>query len=110
MMTLAAIAEALVLILHPHQCPPGWTPFDFDAPVGTASLVVTVPLLIVTLSSALVGFGVGSGVAGRVMQRVALSSLVAALTLTAIATGIAFELGLGAISNLGSSASGCLTF
>lgn len=28
---LLVIVEGL--ILHAHQCPPGWTAFDFDAPV-----------------------------------------------------------------------------
>ncbi|HUO49592.1 MAG TPA: hypothetical protein VMU09_12225, partial [Acidimicrobiales bacterium] len=60
-MALVATAEALVLVLHAHQCPPGWTSFDFDAPVGTASLIVTVPLFVVTLSSALVGSGIWHG-------------------------------------------------
>ena len=45
-MALVGIIEALVLIFGPHQYPPGWTPFDFDVPVETASLVVTVPVMI----------------------------------------------------------------
>lgn len=109
-MALVAIVEALVLIFHSHQCPPGWAQFDFDAPIGTASLIVTVPLMIVALSSALAGLGLGSGVVRRVAQRVALSSLAAAVALTSAATGIALVLGWGVISNLGSSTNGCLTF
>jgi hypothetical protein len=109
-MALVAIVEALVLIFHSHQCPPGWTQFDFDAPVGTASLIVSVPLMIVTLGSALVGFGLRDGVVRRAAQRVALSSLAVAVALTTAATGIALVLGWGVISNLGSSTGGCLTF
>ena len=109
-MALVAVVEGLVLIFHSHQCPPGWARFDFDAPVGTASLIVGVPLTIVTLSSALVGLGLGEGVIRRVVQRVALSSLAVAVTLATAATGAALVLGLGVISNLGSSTNGCLTF
>jgi hypothetical protein len=109
-MALVAVVEALILVFHPHQCPPGWTQFDFDAPVGTASLIVTVPLLVVTLGSALAGVHVGGPNVGRILRRLGVSSLAVAVTLTTVSTGIAVALGWGVLSNLSSSASGCLTF
>ena len=108
-MALVAIGEALVLIFHSHECPPGWAQFDFDAPVGAASLIISVPLMIVALSSALVAFGLREGAVKRAAQRVALSSLPVAVALTTAATGTALVLGWGVVSNLGSSTSGCLT-
>ncbi len=107
---LVAIGEALVLIYHPHQCPSGWTQLDFDTPVGTASLIATVPLLIVSLLSALVAFGIGPGAIRRVLQRGAVSSLPIAIILMTASAGIALALCWGVISNLSSSTSGCLTF
>ena len=105
-MALIAILEALVLIFHIHHCPPGWTAFDFDAPVGVASLIITVPLLAITISSALVGFGKGKGV----VRRLAFSSVVLVVAATAVALALALVLGWGAASNLSSSTNGCLTF
>ena len=107
---LVAIIEALVLIFHSHQCPSGWADLDFDRPVGTASLIATVPLLIVTLSSALVGLHLGHRAIRRVLQRVAVSSLAISVTLLMASAGIAIGLSWGVISNLSSSTSGCLTF
>ena len=109
LMALVAIVEAMILIFHGHTCPPGWTQFDFDAPVGTASLVVTVPLLLVTLSSS-VSPGVGAGLVRRAVRRVAFTSLAVAIPLTMVTMAIVLFLGWGTISNLGSSTSGCLTF
>lgn len=105
-MALIAVLEALILILHTHHCPPGWSAFDFDAPVGVASLIITVPLLLITVSSALVGFGTEKGV----VRRLAVSSVVLVVAATAVVMALALILGFGAASNLGSSSSGCLTF
>lgn len=107
--SLVGVVEGLVLILHVHRCPPGWTGFDLDAPIGAASLFVTAPLLAVTVASAVAGFRAGTGGAGGAARRMARSSL-AAVALTLVAMGIAVVLGWGVVSNLEPSASGCITF
>ena len=105
-MASVAILAALILMFHTHQCPPGWTAFDFDAPVGAASLIVTLPLLLVNLSSALVSFGAGN----RFIRRVTFKSLPLVAFVATLATVMALLLGWGALSNLSSSTNGCLTF
>ena len=105
--SLVAIAEALVLIFHSHPCPKGWTSFDLDAPIGTASLMIITPLLVVAVTSSLIAAGV---VQGRSAVRRFASSLVAALIVAGVALVIALVLGAGVLSNLGSSPSGCLIF
>lgn len=103
---LLAVGEGLVLVFHPHRCPPGWTSFDFSAPVGLASLVVTVPVAGLALWSAAVAFGAGGGW----FRRLACSSLAAAVAAAVVAAGAAALLGWAVWSNLGTSTSGCLTF
>jgi hypothetical protein len=107
---LVAIVEALILIFHAHECPSGWVQLDFDRPIGAASLIATVPILIVTLSSALVGFDLGNRAIRPVLRRLAVSSIAVAVILVTASAGIALALGWGVISNLSSSANGCLTF
>ena len=81
-----------------------------DVPVGMASLIITVPLLLVLLSSVLVSYRIGGGAIREVPRRISASSLAITLILTMVATGLAVVLGWGAISNLSSSTNGCLTF
>jgi len=111
LMALVTVIEALILIFHTHGCPSGWAPFNFDAPVGEVSLVVAVPLLLATLNSALVSLEVGHGRIRGFLERTAFSSLASALGLITVTTVIALMLLYwGVIPNLGSSASGCLTY
>jgi len=111
LMALVSVIEALILIFHTHGCPSGWAPFSFDAPVGEVSLIAAVPLLLVTLNSALVSLEVGHRRIRGVLERAAFSSLTSAISLMTVTTVIALMLLYwGVIPNLGSSASGCLTY
>jgi hypothetical protein len=106
LLAIVAIIAALILIFHTHQCPPGWTSFDLSEPIGLASLVVSAPLLTVTGLSAVAVYR--SPVSW--LRHLTVSSLIMALVLMMISAGLALLLGNGAISSLGSSTNGCITF